>query len=100
MSEIIFVKGMFVNAPRDGAPSFVKGSLAIKPAELSAWLEEQTPNEKGYIKINLKEGRDMKWYAELDTWKPDASKQKHNQAKADGYAPEQKAEFVDDDIPF
>ena len=99
MSDIIFVKGMFVNAPREGAPEFVKGSLSIKPAELIAWLNEQTPNEKGYIKIDLKEGREAKWYASLDTWKPTDRKEGHNKAKADGYAPAKK-EFVDSEIPF
>lgn len=35
-----FPKGVRVFAPRENAPSFVKGQLIIQPNELFQWLKE------------------------------------------------------------
>lgn len=92
-----FVTGLFVNPPHEKAPDFVKMSLSIKPAEFAEWLKAQEPSDKGYIRIQVKEGKSGKWYAELDTWKPKGGEPSDKPAK-----PERPA-FVDDsldDLPF
>lgn len=71
-----FISGLFVYPPHAKAPSFVKGKLSINPDKLSEWLLENkgAANEKGFISIDLKEGRDGKWYAQVNDWKPSDKK--------------------------
>jgi len=96
MSDIQFVDGLIVKAPREGAPDFVKGSVSIKREELIAWLSNK-PDE--WINIDIKESKGGKWYAAVNDWKPNKvsdsdSQQPANQSSAtpdDGF---------DDDIPF
>ncbi len=94
MSEKEFVKGLFVNPPHERAPDFVKCGISFRPAEFIEWLQAQTPNDKGYVRPQVKEGKSGKWYAEVDSWKPDAKKPDKKPE------PRETAEFVDDDIPF
>lgn len=93
MSDTKFVDGLFVNPPHEKAPDFVKMSLSIKPAEFTAWLEAQEPNEKGYVRLQVKSGKSGKWYASVDDYKP--SDKKAEKPKEGG-----KKEFVESDIPF
>ena len=67
MSEKEFVSGLIVKAPRQGAPEFVKCTLSIKRAERGNWLRGK---EDEWINLDVKEGRNGKWYAEVNTWKP------------------------------
>ena len=98
MSDVKFIDGMFVNPPHERAPDFVKAGISFRREQFIEWLNKQEPNEKGYIRIQVKESREGKYYAALDDYKP-GKQDSHNQAKADGYAPA-KAEFQDDMIPF
>lgn len=66
-----FVDGLIIKAPRPGAPDFVKGSISIKRAELVEWLNAR-PSEE-WINVDIKESRGGKWYAQVNTWKPDAN---------------------------
>jgi hypothetical protein len=104
MSDNKFVTGLFVNAPHEKAPEFVKASLSFKPAEFVEWLNQQEPNDKGYVRIQVKvSGKSGKWYAELDNWKPDPSKQHVNQRDKIAKAKPSDKEFQDNDlrdIPF
>lgn len=92
MTDTKFVDGLFVNAPRENAPDFVKMSMAFKPAEFIKWLEEQDPNDKGYVRLQVKVSKSGKWYAEKDNWKP-------TDKKAEPEKPTKKP-FKDDEIPF
>jgi hypothetical protein len=67
MADTEFVEGLYVNAPRDNAPDYVKGSLAIEPAKMIAWLQSRG-DEK--VRIDIKVGRSGKWYCAVDAWKP------------------------------
>jgi len=67
--EPIFPKGLIFKAPRDGAPNFVKGSISIKRAELIGWLNTFTDE---WISLDLKESKQGKYYAQLNTFKPKA----------------------------
>jgi hypothetical protein len=90
-----FPKGLIVKPPRDGSPNFVKLSISIKIGEFQEFLSTK---QTEWLNIDVKQSKEGKIYAEVNNWKPDASKQKHDKAKVDGYAPEQKGGFVDDDI--
>ena len=94
MSDIKFVDGLIVKAPRDGAPDFVKGSISIKREELIAWL---TKEQGEWINLDIKESQAGKWYAAVNEWKP-ANQQSANQASQNRQAPDE--EGFDDDIPF
>ena len=71
MSENKFIEGLYVNAPRQNAPTFVKGSLSIQKARFAEWLSNEPENEKGYINIDILEKKDHTgWYANINDWKP------------------------------
>ncbi|MCZ8113852.1 hypothetical protein [Silanimonas sp.] len=96
MSDKEFPEGLILKAPRDGAPDYVIGSLSIKRGEFLNWLKGR---EGDWVNLNLKRATSGKWYAEVDSWKP-------NGAKGGGTGPTKrapdprKAEEVEDDIPF
>jgi hypothetical protein len=70
MSEKIeFASGLYFNLPHEKAPDFVLGSLSVKPDTFIRWLEEQRPDDKGYVRLTVKRGREGKVYVALDTWK-------------------------------
>jgi len=65
-----FPKGISAFKPRENAPKFVKADISIKPGDFSAYLMTLTPNEKGYIRFQVKESQEGKFYIALDDWKP------------------------------
>ena len=69
-AEPVFVDGLIIKAPREGAPDFVKGSLSIKRAELIAWL---TVREEEWINVDIKLSKAGKWYGQVNTWKKEES---------------------------
>lgn len=66
--DIEFAQGLIVKAPHPKAPDFVKASISIKRAELIAWLQAR---EGEWINLDVKESRNGKWYAAVNTWKPE-----------------------------
>ena len=102
-SEIEFVDGLIVKAPREGAPDFVKGSLSIKREELIAWLQSR---DGEWVNVDIKEAKSGKWYGAVDNWKP----KDKGQDSPRGGGPARPAPnsgpvggdnpFPDDDIPF
>jgi len=90
MADKEFVGGLIVKAPRDNAPDFVKCQISIKRKDLGNWLRGK---DDDWINIDVKESKQGKWYAEVNTWKPDQDKSGR---------PEQPAAppSFDDDIPF
>lgn len=87
MSDKEFADGLIVKAPHENAPDFVKASISIKRKDLGNWLRSK---DDEWINLQVKVAKSGKWYAEVDSWKPDGKKEK----RADS------AEFEDDDIPF
>jgi hypothetical protein len=73
MSDKIFAEGAYFER-RENAPEFVVGRLGIDVRRFVAWLEKQPVSEKGYLNLNIAQGRNGKHYVELDTWKPTQSK--------------------------
>lgn len=88
MSDNKFVPGLYVKAPRAGAPDFVKGAISIKPKELAAWLAGQ---EGEWVNLDIKESKEGKWYAAINTWK------REDKPKDE---PKPQNDFVDDPLPF
>lgn len=66
-----FAEGIYFNQPHEKAPDFVLGGIAVKPEVFSAWLERQTPNDHGYVRLKVNIGRNSgKPYVALDDYKP------------------------------
>ena len=100
MSEIQWVGGLFVNKPHEKAPDFIKCNLSIKVADLHEWLNknQHLADDKGYIKVVVKESKQGKWYCCVDDYKP-----KEDYYSEDGGEEVLKREDVDeadDSIPF
>ena len=90
MTDKEFVDGLIVKKPHDNAPDFVKCSISIKRKELGNWLRKK---DDEWINLQVKEsGQSGKWYAEVDNWKPNQSK---DEAK-----PTAASNDFDDQIPF
>ena len=71
MSDNVFLNGLLVRAPRDGAPDFVKGSISIKRDELITSLSAR---DDEWINLDIKAAKkDGKWYASINDWKPDGA---------------------------
>lgn len=90
MSEKKFVDGLYLDPPRDGAPDFVIGKLAINVAQFRDWMVaylKDNPNEK-WIRMDLtrQKADPQKGTVALNDWKPAAK-------------PEPAPEAFDD-IPF
>jgi hypothetical protein len=93
MTEKVFAKGFYVKAPSEKAPEFVKFGMSIKRQEAMEWLQGM-PDQ--WINLQVKEAKSGKWYAEVDTWKPDARK-----ARVDYTPPSSPPQDdYEDDIPF
>lgn len=88
MDDKKFAKGIFFDRPRDGAPEFVRGRMAIKVEEAIAYLQTLEKSEKGYVNFDLLKSKDgTKLYFTLNDWKPEKKEQD---------APP----LTDDDLPF
>ena len=89
--EKIYPKGLFVNTPKQGTPEFVLGGLALTK-EFFEWglKNPQLFNEKGYLRLNLKKGKEEgKGYGEVDTYGLKATS-----------TPKTEVQPLDDGLPF
>ena len=102
MADKIYPKGVRVFAPRQGAPSFVKGAVVITPNELIAWLRDNPDYLSDYkdqkqLRLDLLEGKDG-LYVTVNTYK----KEKEYSAKDDFPDVSGAANHIgkQDDLPF
>ncbi len=65
-----YPRGLYANKPHEKAPDFVKCSISVHKNTFIEFLHQVEIDEKGYTKFQVKEGRDGKFYVEVDTWKP------------------------------
>lgn len=79
----VFVDGLIVKPPRDGAPDFVKARISIKVAELMDWLGRQAGE---WVNLDVKASRSGRWYAAVNTYSRQNS-QAHQQPSADDDTP-------------
>jgi hypothetical protein len=89
-----FIDGLIVKAPNENAPDYVKAKLSIKRQELIAWLQQQ---EGEWINADLKVSSAGKWYAAVDTWKP--NQDRAGQSRPTQAAPKDES-LESDDPPF
>jgi len=68
--ETILADGLYFTRPREGAPDFVKGALAVHDRFVEFMKEHR--NESGYVNLDLLESKDGKsLYFKLNTWEPE-----------------------------
>lgn len=94
-----FIDGLIVKPPHAKAPEYVKAAISIKREELAAWLHAQ---QGEWINVQVKESKGGKWYAAVDTWKPE-SKGGGSGGEARGGQQRRQApqdDFDDSSIPF
>jgi hypothetical protein len=72
MAENIFIDGMIAKRPHTNAPQFVKGNLSIKVDEFYEFCRKNS--KKGWLNITIKESREGRYYAVLDTYETPADK--------------------------
>ena len=94
-----FIGGLIVKAPHENAPEYVKAKLSIKREELIGWLQQQSGD---WINAEVKVSQAGKYYAAVDTWKPDSQKGGTSSARQAPSNPRRDAEpdGIEDDIPF
>ena len=106
MSDIQFINGLTVKAPNERAPEYVKAKLSIKRADLISWLQGQSGD---WINADIKVSQGGKWYAAVDTWKPEGKQDSATRQQRQESAPAPRdasngdrasGGFDDDDIPF
>jgi hypothetical protein len=93
-----FINGLSFKAPNERAPEYVKAKGSIKRLDLIAWLQSR---DGEWVNFDLKVSNGGKWYAAVDSWKPDNKGEKSSQIaprKATS-APASDDPFTDD-IPF
>jgi len=63
-----YPKGLYYNAPRENAPDFVLGSISIKKQDFLQWLDQKEPNEKGYVNLDVLNGKEGKPYVTVNDY--------------------------------
>lgn len=69
MADKKLAKGFYGKQPRQGAPTFVKGSISIKIDDALTWLKENA-NDKGYVNLDILEGKEGKLTICLNEYQP------------------------------
>ncbi|OGT59749.1 MAG: hypothetical protein A3E01_04610 [Gammaproteobacteria bacterium RIFCSPHIGHO2_12_FULL_63_22] len=102
-NEAEFISGLIVKAPNEKAPEYVKAKLSIKRLELIAFL--QTKSDE-WINADVKVSQGGRWYAAIDTWRPESKggerpQRQESRGGGGSSAPSRGDEpFPDDSIPF
>ena len=60
--EKTYLKGLFCFKPHPNSPDFIKAKISIKREDLIEELQNQTGE---WIKVDVKEGKDGKYYTSL-----------------------------------
>lgn len=58
--------GIYFNRPSNNAPSFVIGKIAISRDKFLEWLKGEEANEKGYINLDVLDGKEGKPYCQVN----------------------------------
>lgn len=73
---------MMFRPPREGAPSWIKGSVSINPQRLIAFMRANHVHmsQNGWLSIDLKQsGNTGELYLELNTFKPQSQQSQQSQ---------------------
>lgn len=91
MDKNKFPKGAFFNLPHVKAPNFVKGQInIINKKEFIDWLNSHNGNE---LRLSLKQSREGKGYAEIDTYEPKGEVSRPNVVPSN-------FDDINDNLPF
>ncbi len=74
MSKKKYPGGIYFNNPSEKAPDFVIGKIAIHQEKLMLWLDKQKANDKGYIYLDVLNGREGP-YCVVNEWRPRTEKE-------------------------
>ena len=96
-TEKVFAQGLIVKR-RENAPSFVTCSLSVKADEFKAFIDQHQSN--GWVNLNVKQSQGGKYYAELDTWKPNQEAERKAYVSDVTVTEEPKAQADGDALPF
>ncbi len=99
-NDLIFVDGLYSNPVSDKAPSWILGSLSIKPDVLVEWLQnnENLKNERGYINLKIQMSKAGKRMVVVDTWKKETQDVRNDTSEPDmpsfDFLPEADVPFI------
>ena len=79
-NDKIFADGFIVKR-NDTAPEFVVASVSVKVDDFGKFVKEHQDN--GWINMDIKKSQQGKFYAELNTWKPESKVKKVAQGEDD-----------------
>ena len=85
-----FIDGLYVDEPHPNAPEFIKLKIGIDRKVLGNWLRNESDDR---INLDVKVSKGGKWYAQVDSWKPQDQPSQPSQERAST-----NEDF--DDIPF
>lgn len=90
MADKKFIDGMRYAPPRDKAPKWILGSIAV---EVTKFIEfaQANANNRGWLNIDIKEGRNGKTYLELNEYDPSK--------KAEPFTPEYRQVYGEEEVP-
>jgi hypothetical protein len=101
MSEMVFVEGLRIYLPHPKAPAFIRAKGSINLEELSAWCADKTRDDKGNVRIEIREGKTGKLYACLDSWQPTSRRDEDAPAARPAQrSHEQEQDKGDEGMPF
>lgn len=77
MTEKVFTEGYYPKKVADTAPAYIVGDVSIHIETFTKFLEKVKgyADEKGYIRLTIKDSQAGKRYAELNTWRPSETAQ-------------------------
>lgn len=72
MADKVFPEGVRVFKPRNGAPTYVKGSIVITPNDFVAWLKANPDllseyKGKKQVSLDIMESKEGKYYLSVNT---------------------------------
>ena len=70
MADKVFAEGIYYDRPKPNAPNYILGNISMEKKRALEWLQAQEANERGYIRLTVKESRNGKLYIVLDNWEP------------------------------
>ena len=98
MSEKVLASGIYFNERNPKAPDWVLGRISVNAGKFIDWLNDQTPNERNYVNMQILMSKAGKPYIVLDDYQKPQQSQPRSEA-AQAYA-SRDSEPYSDEIPF
>ena len=98
-----FIDGMFISKAGEKRPDFIKAEITLYPEQLVPFLKANaTQNTAGkwQVRIDVKQSKEGKLYAELNDWKPESKGFDKTFAEIKKEVGGRDVDIVVDQIPF